>query len=266
MIKDYYDKAIDISQFKVKSNYHTHNYMCGHAGGTVIDYVKHAVEHGFEVLGISDHCRTPIGTGEPYMTQKTLRTEYMPQFDEARAEYGDKIKILSAVEIEYFSGYDDYYDELLENLDYLVLGQHEYLLDGARKNSFWDGVDDENIVAYCDSVIAAIQSGRFAMIAHPDLIFYDRPELTPRMKSAFEALVRTAEKAGVVLELNANGVRYHHFNYPTDLLIALCKKYNAPVIVSSDAHVPHCLTDKYVYELYGYAKTHGLNVIDYLKI
>ena len=39
----------------MKTNFHTHHKLCGHAGGTAEDYVLEAVEHGFEELGFSDH-------------------------------------------------------------------------------------------------------------------------------------------------------------------------------------------------------------------
>lgn len=248
----------------IKSNYHTHNYLCGHAFGTVSDYVAEAVRLGYKEIGVSDHCVPPIGSREPYMTLDTLNTMYLPQFDDAKKVYGDKIGILSAVEIEYFDGFDAYYKTLLRNLDYLVLGQHEYMLGSRRKNSFCDGVSDEDITAYCNSVIRGVKSGYFALIAHPDLIFYRRPIITSGMRAAFEKVVKTAAECGVALELNANGMRWHERRYPTELLFELCKKYDAKAIVSSDCHSPKELYDNFVEWLYRYAVSRGLNVIDKL--
>ena len=56
MLKDYGVSADKLKDVKIVSNFHAHNYLCGHAVGTVCDYVKEAVENGFETIGISDHC------------------------------------------------------------------------------------------------------------------------------------------------------------------------------------------------------------------
>ena len=41
MIKAYDDiKADDLLDLKIEYNYHSHNYLCGHAVGSVSDYVK----------------------------------------------------------------------------------------------------------------------------------------------------------------------------------------------------------------------------------
>ena len=42
------------------SNYHSHVALCGHAEGTVEDYVKEAIKHNFEEIGISDHAPIPV--------------------------------------------------------------------------------------------------------------------------------------------------------------------------------------------------------------
>lgn len=253
-----------MSERRPVSNFHTHNYMCGHARGTVCDYVEQAVACGYEVIGISDHCVPPIGSGEPYITLATLETGYLPQFEEAERKYGDAIEIKKGVEIEFFDGHNDYYESLLDKLDYLVMGQHEFMLDGARRSSFWEGTDDKTVCAYFDNVTRGVLSGYFALVAHPDLIFYRSPPITPAVKAAFATLVRECACNDVALELNANGVRNHGSRYPTPLLTELCKKYDAPVAVSSDCHLPSELCDKYVIGLYDHAVNARLNVVDRL--
>ena len=39
----------------IKIDYHTHHYRCGHARGTIEDYIRRAIELGLEEIGISDH-------------------------------------------------------------------------------------------------------------------------------------------------------------------------------------------------------------------
>lgn len=267
MLKDYGDVTdVQRSKIKVVCNFHTHNYLCGHAGGSVSDYVKRAVDFGYESIGISDHCIPPVGSYEPYFSLKNIGDEYLPQFDEAREKCGDKIKIYSGAEIEYFGGHDDYYRSLLQKLDYLVLGQHEFFNGVYRMNSFVDGADESNFAAYCDAVKGGIESGFFSVIAHPDLIFYRRHVPSASMVKHFSSMIERAAQAGVPVELNANGIRNHGFRYPTDLLIECCKKYNAKVVISSDAHSPQELLDDCVTGLYAYAQSHGLNVVTDIQL
>lgn len=64
MLKDF-DKITeeDIKDVTLDYNLHTHNYLCGHADGTVEDYVREAVKNGVKILGISDHIDTRNLTG-----------------------------------------------------------------------------------------------------------------------------------------------------------------------------------------------------------
>ena len=39
----------------IKFDLHTHNQLCGHAIGTIEDYVKQAIKYGLHYIGISDH-------------------------------------------------------------------------------------------------------------------------------------------------------------------------------------------------------------------
>lgn len=267
MLKDYYEITdAEANAVAVRSNYHTHVYLCEHAVGDAVDYVREAVRCGLETIGISDHCTPCRPTGMRYLTPITLRTLYLPQIAEAKKLYGDKIRILAAVELEYFGGNDGYYRRLLDDLDYLVLGQHEYFDGAAHYDSFCDYADDARVEAYCRSVISGMKTGMFSVLAHPDLIFYRDPPVTKRIKRTFGEMIRVAADCGVAVELNANGVRSHGFKYPTDVLVECCAKHSAPVVVSSDCHKPQYLCDAHVKRLRAYAVKHGLALTDELRL
>lgn len=263
MLFDFQELKRDNADVKIKSNFHTHTYLCGHAGGTPADYAREAIACGLSVIGISDHCSAPVNVYNGFeLNADNLGELYLPLIDEAKAKYGDRIKILSAVEIEYFAGLDGYYKKLLSALDYLVLGQHEYLVDGVHENSFTDGTNEKSVLAYFDGVTEGLRSGYFALLAHPDLIFYHSPEITPKIAKAFDFAIGLAAKLDIAVELNANGVRSHAFRYPTDMLIELCLKHRPKVVVSSDAHNPAYVADEYVRSLTAYARRMKLNLVD----
>lgn len=266
MLNDFYKLTDGHENVEIKTNYHTHTFLCGHAGGSVEDYVKAAVDNGFEALGMSDHFAAPISTDSPYINFNTLKSQYLKSIYDARDKYGDPIKILSAVEIEYFDGHSDYYKDLLKVLDYIVMGQHEYIYNGVHCNSFEDGVTEDAVIWYFKSVRHGLKTGFFSILAHPDLIFYRKPDITKKIETEFENTVRTAVDFGVALELNANGIRSHAFRYPTDLFIELCQKHNAKVVVSSDCHSPDALCDEHMRRLQVYAANAGLNITDEIDI
>lgn len=39
----------------MKFDFHTHHERCGHAEGTIEDYIRSAIEQGLDMIGISDH-------------------------------------------------------------------------------------------------------------------------------------------------------------------------------------------------------------------
>lgn len=260
MIKEYDDiKADDLLNLKIEYNYHSHNYLCGHATGTVCDYVKVAVENGLKSIGISDHFAHPALT-VPYMNYEKFKNEYLPQFDEAEKKYGDKIKIYRGLEIEYLPGYDDLYRKLLRDADYLILGEHVYLCDGKICNSFADKDDLSGAIAYFDAVMQGVKSGYFSILAHPDLIFFNNLKPDERVLRKLEDTIECCTKNGVKVEINGQGARANGFGYPTDYLVEICKKLNAPVVVSADCHSPEALCDTVVKKLYAVAKKAGLNI------
>ena len=100
----------------MKTNYHTHNFRCNHAIGNVEDYIKIAIEEGFDEIGISDHLPHPGKNidNESRMTYEEI-PEYFAEIDEAIKKYGDKISIKKGIEGEYFEDFKWFYEELKQN-------------------------------------------------------------------------------------------------------------------------------------------------------
>ncbi len=252
----------EAEKIRILYNYHTHNYLCGHAAGTVSDYVKEAVKNGMKSIGISDHFRHPELPFCPYMDEATMKSAYLPQFDAAEAEYGKKIRIYSGLEIEYFPGYDDFYKELLKHADYLVLGEHSFLHNGKTANCFQSDTDKSRALSYFNQLLDGIKTGYFSILAHPDVIFSHGFTPDAEVLEKFEDVIQCCKDCGVKAEINAQGARANGFNYPTDYLLDICKKLNAPVVVSADSHSPEALCDIYTKKLYCVARDMGLNIAE----
>ncbi len=262
MIEDF-EKVVgnDYKNVKVEYNFHSHDYLCKHAVGDVYDYVNVAVQNGLKVIGISDHAIFPAlyGAHLPYLDVKDIDALYLPQFEKAEKAFSGDIKIKKGIEIEYFDGNDDVYKKLLEKLDYLILGEHFVPYNGGWSFAFSSHTEEEAIYLY-DVMIKGVKSGYFKICAHPDVVFSGVCPKTEKTLAKMDELISECVDNGVLVELNANGIRSNGWRYPTDELVEICKKRNAKVIVSSDNHKPEYLCDDYMKKLLCYAYKKGLNV------
>lgn len=220
-------------------NYHTHTKRCGHASGSPEEYVLRAIEGKIKYMGFSDHLplkfkdgsegrhRIPFGEAEAYM--KEIR--------ELSEKYKDKIDIIAGFEAEY---YPEYFDEFLENArkwgaDYLILGAH-YLAPENNpdvRHTCLACDSEQALKQYVNSVIAAMNTGVFTYVAHPDVFnFTGDDEL---YKKEMRKICVEAKKLNIPLEINFLGIREGRA-YPRMLFWELAGEEQCPVTFGFDAH------------------------------
>lgn len=249
---------------KINSNYHTHTYLCKHAIGAPMDYIERAISCNYQVIGMSDHgplkedFRKMLNSRR--MNFEEFNHVYLPLLEEAKQKYGDKIKIYTALEYEYFKDMDEIYPQFLEKLDYLVLGQHYYEYKGEFLSPYGK-MDEEKLRCYVDNVVEAIETGYFKILAHPDLFLWNYPQWDEVAISQAKRILSAAEKQGMFVEINANGIRnaiIHNlkrmengkaiYPYPNRNFFELAKKYHVKFIINDDAHNPAHIYDEYTIE------------------
>ena len=234
-----------------RSNYHTHTFRCGHASGTEEDYVLEAIKNNTEVLGISDHGPFP-DIYHDYKMKFEDFPSYLEAVDDMKVKYKDKIKILKAVEIEYFPQEINFYEDLLTkyNLDYLLLGQHMFYKN--NKLVTYDLIKDTSlIIDYAISLKEAMDTKLFKMIAHPDFFMKFFLPYDDNSKKATDIILNAAVKNNTILEINANGIRCGKFDtpdgyrymYPFIPFWEEVAKTNIQVVVNSDCHNPKDMWD-----------------------
>ncbi|MDT8336247.1 MAG: histidinol-phosphatase [Candidatus Izemoplasmatales bacterium] len=251
----------------MKSNYHTHTYLCNHAEGSVEDYVVKAIEFNLKNIGISDHA--PF----IFLQDRSVRMSieeypiYLEELKQAIDKYKDKINIYKGLEIEYFPQQKKHYEELLTHLDYLTLGQH-YIESKNKLKSIYHIKEIEDIQIYIKTLIAAMKTGYFKFISHPDIFLFNQKEISGEMLYLSRLLIQAAGKYEVALEINANGIRKGKFTvnkktryrYPRKEFWELVKQSNVKTIISSDAHKPKYLFDEAILEAYKFARDIGIEV------
>ncbi len=262
-----------------KANYHTHIWLCRHASGRVVDYVKEAIKHNFNILGISDHA--PFHVLDPYsqyrMTLDEFYNIYLHELDEG-VNYGKKhgLTVYRGLEMEYFEGYDEHFHDLLAHLDYLILGQH-YIPIKDRLVSVYALKTLDDIKIYANQVIKGLRSGYFSMLCHPDVCFWGIKNPTDEMYEALRPVIKECVKLNIPIEINANGIRrveleeglsardYNSYKYPRPKFWQMVAEEGATAIVESDAHDPKVLNDFAIEIGYEFAKDMGVKVITELE-
>lgn len=263
----------------MKTNYHTHTYLCKHANGSPSDYVKKAIELGYDEIAITDHGPLIDEIIEKFYTRRMSFEEYHNQYlfdlQEAISLYGNQIKIITGLEIEYFEPMKNIYKEFLEKLDMLVLGQHYIYHNGAYKSVYATLTDDE-IKTYGQMVTQALKTGLFKVFAHPEIFSYKRKHWDKVCDEVSREIIECCKENNVYLELNANGIRNAiernkqwktntgetNYYYPRIEFFKLVKEAGLPVIINDDAHDPEQLSDDCTEAAIQMAKDIGLTVLD----
>ena len=272
----------------LKYNYHTHCDYCNHADGSVMDYLDMAYKAGYEMVGISDHGPLPNiyyyqdkkkeGYLSGQMDYDTFLNQYLKDIEEGKKKYQGKMDVLSSIEIEYFSGHDEYYKELRSHVDYLLMGEHYNEVDGKVVDAYFT-CNYENVIGYAKCIEEGLNTGLFKCIAHPDIFMFKYKSkegllrhFDENAKKASRIIIEAAIKNNVYLEFNAGGLgRGKNINedgsveyaYPRSEFWDIVKEYkDAKVIIGCDAHSPSALCNTNIEMTIKLAKKWNLNVLN----
>lgn len=233
-------------------NFHTHTSRCGHATGTVADYVEAAIEKKITHLGFSDHVPLPDNNWNIRMPYSEL-PDYNNDLENARNKYSD-IKIYKGAECDYKSEYLNYYKEELlgkYNMDYLMVGIHFMPVNGDWISCFEAENSKKNLYAYTDFIIKVIDCDLFSFIAHPDVFGTFYQNWDNEAIECSRTILEAASQKNRILEINGSGYRKTNIMtekgmrnpYPLDNFWMLASEYDVPVMINSDAHNPKYVDD-----------------------
>ncbi|MCC8168376.1 MAG: histidinol-phosphatase [Clostridiales bacterium] len=252
----------------LKCNYHTHTMRCRHAQNTEREYIEAAIEMGIEVLGFADHIPCPFKTG--YVSPIRILMEeapgYVAAIKELAKEYEGRIRLLVGFEAEYMP---EFYDEQMAlfnelKMDYMIMGQHWI---ASEEIEMYEGVpmeDGERLRRYVDSVIAGMETGSYAYLAHPDLIYYEGKD--SYYEQQMGRLCEAMKEMDIPLEINLLGISQHK-HYPSERFWKIVGEVGNKVILGLDAHKAEQVKDRDAYvKAMELVERHGLNLIQGLKI
>ena len=227
-------------------NYHTHTARCGHASGEDEEYVLRAISCGVRHMGFSDHMPLSFADGhESYFRVPIARTEdYFASVRRLADKYRDQITIHAGFEMEYYPSRFEEMTALARSYgaDYLICGQN-YIGEEWPNGTYvaFANYSPAHLEEYADCVVAAIRSGVFTYVAHPDLFRYtgDPAHYEAQARRICEASL----EHNVPLELNLLGIRAGR-HYPEERFWVIAGQTGCPVTFGFDAHSPEDAYDE----------------------
>lgn len=197
----------------IELDVHTHSIVSGHAYSTITEMATEAQRQGLKILGITEHAQNLPGGCQPI---------YFWNLHVVPRQWGD-LRLLLGAELNILDTEGnldedvDYYDKL----DLRIAGIHRLCWKG--------GTIDENT----SGMINAIRNPKVNIISHPG-------DGTADLH--FEPIVLAAKETGTLLEINNSSMKPCRGkcdkSVPNNLeILRLCKRYNVPIILGSDAHM-----------------------------
>lgn len=202
-----------------KADLHTHTIVSGHAYSSMQEMARAAADKGLEILGITEHGPAIPGTcNEIYFHNLHVVPREM---------YGVRLMLGCEINILDNDGTLDLSDSIMERLDIRIAGIHDLCWKGGPK--------DENTAG----LLKVMQNPRIQIISHPA----DGTALVD-----FEPLVRASKETHTILEINNHSLSpartKRKLAEPNNTeLLRLCRKYEVPVLLGSDAHISFQIGD-----------------------
>lgn len=239
----------------MKADYHIHTRYCGHAKGSVREYVRAALQLGMEEICFADHLHRYYLTPEERETYwdwgmpEDLLEKYVAEVLQAREDFPE-IRIRLGVEADYVEGHEQELERILNQypFDHVLASIHCHPQIG------WMHITDAKAILppivydlFFDALTRAAKTGLFTCAAHPDFIwrYFPWPEEGKEdiLKRMDEFVAAVAENGNMSVEANSNAVMWmmSRVGEERDLfevLFRMVVAHKAPITLGSDAHRP----------------------------
>ncbi|MCM1137394.1 MAG: phosphatase [Duncaniella sp.] len=197
---------------KIELDVHTHTLASGHAYSTIQEMAKAASEKGLKLLGITEHAPALPGTCHSiYFRNLHVVPRHM---------YGVDLLLGAEINIMNPKGEIDMPGDMMRFLDLKIAGIHSLC--------YKEGTKEENTAG----LINVIHNTYIDIISHPG---------DGTAELCFEPIVIAAKESHTLLEINNSSlkpIRHKESALSNNLeILRLCKRYDVPVILGSDAHV-----------------------------
>jgi histidinol-phosphatase (PHP family) len=240
----------------MKFDFHTHHERCGHALGTIQDYIEQAIKHGMDMVGISDH--SPFfGSDEDHPEPQTsmAKSEFSNYVNEVlrlKDRYKDRIEVLLGVESDFFPEPADIYQNIYRQypLDYIIGSVHVSNGISIFSRNRWNDLVEVDLVRekeiYNDLIRQSARSGMFDILGHIDCMKTNYPEFSNIITNAVEETLKVIAENDVAIEVNTSGkIKKCADWHPTIEILERAHFYGVKVTFGSDAHKAERVGDEW---------------------
>lgn len=240
----------------MKFDFHTHHDRCGHARGTIRDYIEAAIEKGLDMIGISDH--SPYfshSEDQAYPNIAMAKSQFPDYVDEVlslKKEYGNKIEVLLGVESDFFPEHVEVYRRHYDQypFDYIIGSVHFSEGISIFKKDRWENLSSEQKVrskeTYYNQIQESAHSGMFQILGHIDAMKGFYPAFSSIQTAAVEQTLRVIAECDIAIEINTSGKTKECGGwYPSDEVLERALFYGVHVTFGSDAHDPERVGDEF---------------------
>lgn len=196
----------------IELDMHTHTLASGHAFSTLQEMAQAASDKGLKLLGITEHTPGIPGTCDLIYFRNL---HVVP-----RQMYGIELMLGAEINILDKDGNIDADETLMKQLDLRIAGIHSLCYES--------GTREENT----QGMIRVIRHPYIQIISHPG-------DGTAQLD--FEPIVLASKEWGTLLEINNSSLKPTRNKVDARdnnlEILRLCKQYEVPVILGSDAHI-----------------------------
>ncbi|MHA1763886.1 MAG: histidinol-phosphatase HisJ [Promethearchaeota archaeon] len=241
-------------------DWHTHNYLCRHAVGSLRKYVEAGISKNMDTIGFSDHFPyefyqlKDIPYEEYGMTLEEI-SNYISDAKKLKEEFSKEIQVRIGFEIDYMEGQESllnhYLSKWKKDLDY-IFGSIHFLepkdgiwcLDDIRYMQKYEFYGNDGVyMEYFNKMEKMLLSKDFDfdIIAHFDLPkkFNKHPSDKEKIKNKAIELLELIKKKDKVVEINSGGFRKEvKEQYPSREYIEIMHELDIPILFGSDSHDP----------------------------
>lgn len=193
---------------KIIADMHIHTVASTHGFSTIKEIVDEAAKKGLEAVAITDH--TPASTDGPHVWHfHNLHKAIPREINGVKIIYGAESSIID------YDGNIDFPHEECAALDWIIASFHKDMLAPSTYEEHTKMYlklaenDDIDVIGHCATVVCPFD---------------------------YEKCLKKFKECGRLVEINESTILWKntHENYRE--IIRICKKYEIPVIINTDAH------------------------------
>ncbi|WP_411333579.1 histidinol-phosphatase [Metabacillus indicus] len=240
----------------MKFDYHTHHKRCGHAEGSIRDYIQSAITKGFNMIGISDHSPYFYSEEDHLFPHISMANSHFPAYVEEilelKNEFKGQIEVLLGVESDFFPEHIELYKRQYEKypFDYIIGSVHH--VDGRNifEKNRWEGLSIKEKIQtknnYYELIQQSARSGVFQILGHIDAMKGYYPEFSLIQTNAIDQTLSILSQFEIAIEVNTSGKnKYCGGWYPADEILERALFHGVKVTFGSDAHSADRVGDEF---------------------